>query len=108
MSFYRDSFPHATVTPKLHMLEDHIIPFLKEFGVGLGFLGEQGAESIHCRFNSICDNMKVKNPVDKLHAILKEHLLQVCPDNLDKKPEKKCRAFKNPRISKEKPKRRPI
>ena len=36
LSFYRDSFPHATVTPKLHMLEDHVVPFLQEFGVGIG------------------------------------------------------------------------
>ncbi len=28
MSYYRESFPHATVTPKLHMLEDHVVPFL--------------------------------------------------------------------------------
>ncbi len=90
------------------MLEDHVVPFLEEFGVGLGFLGEQGAESIHCRFNSLRVNMKVKNPVDRLHAILKEHLLQVCPENLDKIPEVKHRAFKKPRISKEKSKRRPI
>lgn len=47
LSLYRDSFPHATITPKLHMLEDHVIPFLTKWGVGLGFLGEHGAESIH-------------------------------------------------------------
>ncbi len=50
---YWNKFPHATVTPKLHMLEDHTIPFLKKWGVGLGFLGEHGAESIHARFNSL-------------------------------------------------------
>lgn len=41
------SLMHATITPKLHMLEDHVIPFLTKWGVGLGFLGEHGAESIH-------------------------------------------------------------
>ncbi len=50
---YRDTFPNATITPKLHMLEDHTIPFLKKWGVGLGFLGERGAESIHARFNTL-------------------------------------------------------
>ncbi len=104
MSFYRDSFPHATVTPKLDMLEDHVVPFLEEFGVGLGFLGSR--ELSH--FNSLRENMKVKNPVDKLHAILKEYLLQVCPENLDKISEVQHRAFKKPRVSKEKSKRRPI
>lgn len=52
MSFYRDSFPHATVTPKLHMLEDHVVHFLSKWKVGFGFMGEQGAESIHARFKT--------------------------------------------------------
>ncbi len=49
--FYRSSFPHATITPKLHMVEDHIVNFIRRWRVGLGMLGEQGAESIHARFN---------------------------------------------------------
>lgn len=87
MSFYRDSFPHATVTPKLHMLEDHVVPFLKRWKVGFGFLGEQGAESIHARFNRIQESfVNMHNPVKRLAAMLKSHLLQVCPDNIVKQP----------------------
>ena len=56
LGFYRDSFPKATVTPKHHMLEDHAVPFLARLGVGLGFLREHGAKSIHARFNSIRRN----------------------------------------------------
>ncbi len=51
--FYRSSFPHATITPKLHMVEDHIVDFIRRWRVGLGMLGEQGAESIHARFNQL-------------------------------------------------------
>ena len=60
LAFYRDAFPQATVLPKMHMLEDHVIPFLKKWKVGLGFLGEQGAESVHARFNSqkLCEHSK--------------------------------------------------
>ena len=105
MSCYWESFPHATVTPKLHMLEDHmledhVIPFLMKFKVGLGFLGEHGAESIHSRFNKLRRNfVTVPNQTNRLYDILKEHLLQVCPDNLAKTPEIEKRVFKKPRKS---------
>ncbi|ORU90925.1 MAG: hypothetical protein A6F71_08250 [Cycloclasticus sp. symbiont of Poecilosclerida sp. M] len=78
ISFYQDAFPHATVTPKLH----NVVPFLKKWKVkvGFGFLGEQGAESIHARFNAIRRNFtNMPNRVTRLQAILNEHLTQVCP-----------------------------
>ena len=51
--YYREELPHSTVTPKLHMLEEHLVPWLQRWRVGFGLLGEQGAESIHARFNSL-------------------------------------------------------
>ncbi len=51
MKFYREHFPHATVTPKMHMLEKHVVDWLDEWQVGIGLMGEQGAESIHAYFN---------------------------------------------------------
>ena len=27
LGFHRDSFPHATILPKMHLLEDHLVPF---------------------------------------------------------------------------------
>ena len=99
LAFYRDSWPHATITPKLHMLEDHVVPFLNKWGVGLGFLGEHGAESIHARFNRIrATCAKIPNPCKRLHSIMKEHFLQICPDNMAKLPVKKQRTFKKPRL----------
>ena len=41
------------VTPKLHILEEHIVPWIRKWGVGVGFHSEQGAESIHALFNSL-------------------------------------------------------
>ena len=49
MHYYRDVFPEASIKPKLHILEDHMVNFLRNCRVGCGLLGEQGAESIHNR-----------------------------------------------------------
>lgn len=74
----------------MHLLEDHLVPFLKDVGVGLGFLGEQGAESIHARFNSIKRNFSnMPNSVQRLESIMKEHYRQICPQNLAQLPEPK-------------------
>ena len=35
------------ITPKLHMLEDHVIPFIEQWGYGLAYFGEQGFEKMH-------------------------------------------------------------
>ena len=56
LAFYREAFPGATITPKLHMLEDHVVPWLEKWLVGFGLMGEQGAESVHASFN----NMKLQ------------------------------------------------
>jgi hypothetical protein len=53
MGYYRREFPHATVLPKMHMLEEHVLPWLRKRHVGFGLLGEQGVESIHTHFNSL-------------------------------------------------------
>ena len=53
MAFYRETFPDASVLPKMHMLESHVVPYFKQWGVGLGLMGEQGAESIHAAVNGI-------------------------------------------------------
>ena len=47
MHYYRDVFPEASITPKLHILEDHMVTFLRNWRVGGNLLGEQGAESVH-------------------------------------------------------------
>lgn len=49
MSFYRTNFPSSTVLPKMHVMEDHVIDWLRKCHVGAGLMGEQGAESIHAR-----------------------------------------------------------
>lgn len=55
--------------------------------VGLGFLGEQGAESIHARFNSIKRNYSsMPNSVQRLECVMVEHFRQICPHNIVRMP----------------------
>ena len=42
MNFFRETWPNESVTPKLHMLEDHAGDFMRKWGLGLGIYGEQG------------------------------------------------------------------
>ena len=53
MFFYRTHFPAATVTPKMHMLQEHTVSFLQRWHLGYGFMGKQGAESIHNSINQL-------------------------------------------------------
>ena len=94
MEFYRTTFPTATVTPKLHMLEKHVVPWLKKWKVGFGLLGEQGAESIHAYFNSLGRTYAgIPDPLKKLKQMMVEHLLHIAPDNVTARPPVKKRKM---------------
>ena len=76
MAYYREEFPNATVTPKLHILEDHMVPWLRRRKVGFGLLDEQGAESIHAKFNSLKDNFRsMPDKLKRLKQLMQEHYL---------------------------------
>ena len=53
MVYYRRCFPTTTFPPKMHMLEEHVVPFIRTWKFPLGFFGEQGGESIHHDFVSL-------------------------------------------------------
>ena len=40
-AFYCSTFPESTVMPKLHILVDHVVPFISKWRVGLGMMCEQ-------------------------------------------------------------------
>ena len=87
MECYRESFPTATVLPKMHMLEEHVVPWLRRWHVGFGMMGEQGAESIHAYFNSLGRTYRgIPDPVQRPKQTMKEHLLHVAPANIAAKP----------------------
>lgn len=76
-------FQTATVTPKLHMMEDHVVDFISLWGVGIGMLGEQGTESIHTVFNQLGRTYaNITNGVARLKSMVTEHHRQVCPENV--------------------------
>ena len=75
MDFYRDSFKESAVTPKLHMLEEHVIPWLR---IGFGFMGEQGAEGIQAA-NITPAYLNINDRVERLRGVLAKHHRQICP-----------------------------
>ena len=48
-----------TVIPKMHMPEKHVVDWLDEWQVGLGLMGEQGAESISTPCSKWCRATKM-------------------------------------------------
>lgn len=92
MEFYRTSFPTATVLPKMYMLEEHVVTWMKQWHVGFGMMGEQGAESIHAYFNSLGRTYRgIPDPLERLKHMMKEHMLHVAPANIAAKPKIKIR-----------------
>ena len=52
-SSFGHNFPKGTIPIKMHMVEDHAVQWARSTHVGFGILGEQGAESIHAKFNNL-------------------------------------------------------
>ena len=96
MAYYRKEFPNATVTPKLHILEDHMIPWLQKCKVGFGLLDEQGAESIHAKFNTLKSSYRtMPDKVERLKQLMKEHYLHIAPENIALRPPIKKKKLSN-------------
>ena len=41
LSHYRSSFSNATTTPKLHIVEDHVVELIRCWRVEVGILGDR-------------------------------------------------------------------
>ena len=87
VSFYRVTFPEATFLPKMHMLEEHIVPWLEQWRVGSGYMGEQGAEALHANFNT-CERAynNMRDRVERLKVVLRNHHMQIMPSNVALEP----------------------
>ena len=71
----------------MHMLEDHVIPWAQKWRVGCGLMGEQGAESLHASFNHTERSFSsMKDRVERLKVVLKNHHLQILPINASLEP----------------------
>ena len=72
LQYYRSLFPRK-IYPKLHMLEDHIIPLLKTYHFGCGLLGEQGGEGVHAAFNRINRSIiGCRSPLQRITCTVKD------------------------------------
>ena len=81
MACYRSSFPKASITPKLHLLEDHTLEQLQRFRTGFGLLNEQGGELIHTEFNRTGRVVHgMKDPLQRLMTTVKRHHLSTTPE----------------------------
>ena len=95
MDFLRTNWPAVNISPKLHMLEEHTTPFLRKWGVGLGFYGEQGGESLHHQFKAMQSRYKnIRNPLERLRYMMNQHLKNTNPFAQDLQPEVSHRKFK--------------
>ena len=95
MQYLRGNWPKSNIGPKLHMLEDHVMEFLKRWRAGLGFFGEQGGESIHHEFKIMESRYaNIKNPTDRLRYLMNQHLLAACPEAKILQPDIKRRKRK--------------
>ena len=95
MSFLRTNWPDVNISPKLHMLEDHVVDFLRRWKVGFGFYGEQGGESIHHEFKKMKERYSnIKPKTNRLKYLMTQHLLTVNPDAQSLKPVIKRRKLK--------------
>ena len=94
MDVFWCSFPTATIPVKMHMVEDHTLEWVWAHNIVFGLLGEQCAESIHSRFNSLgCTYASVPNGRERLRYIMKEHLISITPENVATRPVPKRRKL---------------
>ena len=72
MNAYREE--NRRVTPKIHMLGDHMVTWIRQWGVGAGFHSKQGASipilSLQRVFASTRDSSR------RLQRVMNEHYLK--------------------------------
>ena len=79
MAVYRQHFKNKII-PKQHILESHCLPFIQKHKMGLGLLGEQGGELIHCTIATLEKRMVcIGKGERKMKTLMECHLLQVAP-----------------------------
>ena len=80
MKYFRSTFPDESVTPKQHMLDHHILPWISQWQCGLSLHGEQGIEQTHASVNALKGRVTgVRNDNMRLIVLLKEQYMSVAP-----------------------------
>ena len=84
---YRELFPKASILPKMHILEDHVVDWMRRWRIGAELIGEQGAESIHAHIGRLEGVYSgIANQLQKLRYIFNEHNLESAPGLNDLQP----------------------
>ena len=74
-----------------------VVDWLGEWKLGLGLMGEQGAESIHAYFNNLKRSYSnITNGVERLRCMMKQHFVHIAPSNIVCRPLPVKRRKKNP------------
>ena len=79
MSFYRLNFPEVRIIPKQHILENHCLDFITQWGFGLALHGEQGGEESHATINLWKSRTFGLQTEAKLRLLMTEHMTLVSP-----------------------------
>ena len=96
LEYYRANFPSATILPKMHLLEDHMVQWLRRWHLGAGLMGEQGAESIHSHLKRLeATYSTIPNKVDRLKYIFNMYNLEVAPSLQTLRPPIKRKKTEN-------------
>lgn len=67
---YRLTFQRRA-TPKLHVLEAHLVEFMREWRA-LGLFGEDATESVHAKMHRLVQRATgVRNQIDRMRRIVK-------------------------------------
>lgn len=83
MNYFRTNFQTATFPPKMHMLEEHTVPFMRKWKFSLG------GESIHHDIPGLSTQfIHVKPDTSRLKKMLEEHFIKTNPKNREIIPEK--------------------
>ncbi|XP_065656336.1 uncharacterized protein LOC136081893 [Hydra vulgaris] len=76
MEFYRFTWPDASITPKMHLLENHVYQFIEKWRLGIGVYGEEGGESLHTELNNLNRLLWHMKGRSRLESTVKEHFLR--------------------------------
>ena len=104
MAYYRENFPKTTypaasVLPKMHLLECHMVDWLRQHHLGTGLMGEQGAESIHAHLHRLeTTYATIPKRLDRLKQIFKMYSVEVDPSLQTLKPAMKTRKRRRPSV----------
>ncbi|XP_071945125.1 uncharacterized protein [Antedon mediterranea] len=92
MEEYRKT--NKSISPKLHMLEEHVIPQLKAWRFGLGLVSEQGGESIHAALNKRKRTVAgMHDRLGQLTSMMRSHAITTQPCIIEEIVEPKRRKI---------------